>query len=426
MDIIFRVSKDNGTQKGMTNGTHHTCNDVAFELIQGGPSAHMNWRAGKQHVLGRPYSGLTEAAVYCDAKVVGDLTPPDCPYDLLNTVPPLWSAPSPSFVFPLVMRVEFFLTPQEYHVSPLRPDDSRYVNLDIADEIACLISLVSGRRLKAGESIRTYYGGEPFGRPHSATLDSPFLLSRQTDRSTLPRQRDMLNLAALDPIFLTYPSIHSEMALALVRSARFYRDAISIGEREPELCWLLLVSAVETAANYWYAEDGETATDLLKRVRPEFFDKIQRFGPGPTEVVAQELAHTLQATKKFLKYFQKFYPRTPPTPRPKRGMIDWRWNVLRKRIRKVYEIRSAALHAGAPIPHPMCDEVKIDNASHDGYPETLWGGGQASGGGSWSAEDIPMYLHTFEYLARGALLSWWKEETVGYENQSDVAYCLAD
>ena len=28
-------------------------------------------------------------------------------------------------------------------------------------------------------------------------------------------------------------------------------------------------------------------------------------------------------------------------------------------------------------------------------------------GGTWLAEDTPMLLHTFEYLARKALLSWW-------------------
>jgi hypothetical protein len=30
------------------------------------------------------------------------------------------------------------------------------------------------------------------------------------------------------------------------------------------------------------------------------------------------------------------------------------------------------------------------------------------GASVWAAADIPMYLHTFEYLARGALLAWWR------------------
>ena len=30
------------------------------------------------------------------------------------------------------------------------------------------------------------------------------------------------------------------------------------------------------------------------------------------------------------------------------------------------------------------------------------------GGGVWLEEDIPLLLHTFEYITRETLLSWWR------------------
>ena len=35
----------------------------------------------------------------------------------------------------------------------------------------------------------------------------------------------------------------------------------------------------------------------------------------------------------------------------------------------------------------------------------------STGGGTWLAKDIPILFHTFEYMARHALLKWWREGT---------------
>lgn len=32
----------------------------------------------------------------------------------------------------------------------------------------------------------------------------------------------------------------------------------------------------------------------------------------------------------------------------------------------------------------------------------------SSNSATWLAEDFPMYLHTFAYITRGALLRWWE------------------
>ncbi len=66
-----------------------------------------------------------------------------------------------------------------------------------------------------------------------------------------------------------------------------------------------------------------------------------------------------------------------------------------------------ALHEGIPFPPPMCD-APFDER---GWPAPHEGGGLglATGtqGGVWMSDDLPMTLHTFEYIARGALLNWW-------------------
>jgi hypothetical protein len=36
-------------------------------------------------------------------------------------------------------------------------------------------------------------------------------------------------------------------------------------------------------------------------------------------------------------------------------------------------------------------------------------------GAVWVAEDTPMLLHTFEYIARKALLKWWESMLVSDE-----------
>ena len=65
------------------------------------------------------------------------------------------------------------------------------------------------------------------------------------------------------------PSLGAEQAIALVRSARLYQDALWLAESEPNLSWLLLVSAIETAANLWRSRK-DLPLERLKESRPDF------------------------------------------------------------------------------------------------------------------------------------------------------------
>ncbi len=75
--------------------------------------------------------------------------------------------------------------------------------------------------------------------------------------------------------------------------------------------------------------------------------------------------------------------------------------------RRIYVHRSAALHAGKPFPLPMLEQPRSEeNGAIQEVPFGLNTGGL---GGIWDAKEAPMLLATFEYIPRGALLTWWEE-----------------
>lgn len=78
-----------------------------------------------------------------------------------------------------------------------------------------------------------------------------------------------------------------------------------------------------------------------------------------------------------------------------RGEVD-----LRPRLKKVYSLRSDALHNGIPFPAPMSEPVF-------GFEEIPMVSGML--GATWSETDRPMLLHVFEHITRGALISWWNK-----------------
>jgi len=78
------------------------------------------------------------------------------------------------------------------------------------------------------------------------------------------RTADLDELEILD----TYPRLDATSATALMRSARLYQEALWLSEREAWLTWLLLVSAVETAANEHKYAPEPTPPDILRELDP--------------------------------------------------------------------------------------------------------------------------------------------------------------
>ena len=77
---------------------------------------------------------------------------------------------------------------------------------------------------------------------------------------------------------------------------------------------------------------------------------------------------------------------------------------MKKHLRQVYNYRSKALHSGTPFPDPMCSAPFDTDSRPEERPSSI---SAAAAGAVWQAKDLPMYLHTFAYITRGALLNWW-------------------
>lgn len=208
-------------------------------------------------------------------------------------------------------------------------------------------------------------------------------------------------------LFDSIPFLSPDRSITLIRAARLYQDALWVVESEPALAWLLLVSAVETAANQWRTKQ-DSPLDRLKYSKAELYEYLNANSPEILATVAEKIADTLGATKKFVDFILEFLP-PAPTARPLTWQqYSWEIENVRKGMRLIYDYRSKALHGGKPFPAPMC-EVPGRDSGPQAAPEKMSGVAVSMLQGVWRAEDIPMFFHTFEYIVRNALIAWWKK-----------------
>jgi hypothetical protein len=294
-----------------------------------------------------------------------------------------------------------------------KTDSDLYHGGSVAEEVAGLVSLALGIRVRAGGATRRFDGSDPQGTPIEWTArPAPVLLVRDPADGgwVLPNAAEEGH--ALDDleIFSTLTRLTPQNTVALVRTSRLYQDALWLVESEPALAWLMLVSAVETAAVQWRKDKGSPA-ERLKASKTELYDYLLSLGSDVPERVAAYVADSLGATKKFLDFLMSFKPPAPSLRPPDWVQHSWDETSLKRTIRKVYGYRSLALHEGKPFPAPMCEPPRRLDLDWTARTEKPWGKAVSMGGGTWIADDIPILFHTFEYLARHALLKWWREGT---------------
>ena len=288
----------------MTNG-------VQQDLI--GPPVQENWRA---FLRGSRLQGAFEHPLFTDARVVGEVDEGLGPYQLLLTFNMGADLTKPS----AVLRTEYYTEKtRQVQVLPVRTEASGYHGGDLSDELCALVGLVLGIRLRAG-AISRYFDPErdPRGHPWPGHRSDPVLHRRRPPEVILPnmaQRRVNLGDAARSRLLKALPSLSAEDALALVKAARLRQDAVWIAESEPELAWLLLVSAAETAASHWHSERA-TPSERLEADKPQVAALLREHGGAPLlEKVAATLADSIGATKKFVDFLIQFLP-PPPDARP--------------------------------------------------------------------------------------------------------------
>jgi len=365
-----------------------------------GTPAYDNWRAFLDK---EPLLGSFEYLLYTDAWLTGEVATGLEPYRFFNLVPldRQRGRVRAAVALRLSLHVSFETPPME------KTDQSRYHGGWMTDEIAALASLKCGVRFRSGDEIRRFdVDGDPQGRP-IAWLSRPeptlsigirgFVLPAVTGEHSMMPIEGIKALAALSP----------EEAIALVRAARLYQDALWLAESEPNLSWLMLVAAVETAASYWHSSK-DSPLERLRESRSDFVEYLEATGiEGLAARVANKFADSIGATKKFVEFLLAYLP-PPPKKRPAEwGQVEWSHDNLKKAFRQIYTYRSKALHDGMPFPAPMCEPPYKYHETWEAVAERPIGLATSSSGGTWLAKDTPMLLHTFEYITRNTIDAWW-------------------
>jgi hypothetical protein len=376
-----------------------------------GPRSYRRWH---DHLKKRLWKGAYEVPLYSDSHtaLIGEFTAPSLgPYTVLNALRhATWS--SPDAVDPIAfVRIDYHADGDAdeplrflYREGMSKTDDTAFTGATTSDEIACLLSLQLGARLMAGDPVREFLSENDRGRPVTDDARPPMLRLRQPQYRILPWVPGEKKLSELSPGLFKFPQLAPQTAVTLVRAARSYRDAIWIAEGEPDLGWLLLVAALEAAAAHDDVSKRSPVEDL-RAANSKLAMVLEAKGADHFETVAKMFHGHHKATARFLGFVMKWLPPAPSRRPPKWGRAQWDKAWMEAAMRTIYDHRSHALHQALPMPAPMCQPP--DWLSDDVPAEIPIGGPRHVADGTWLAEDIPINLHTFEYITRNALLGWW-------------------
>lgn len=362
-----------------------------------GPATYLNWLAAQR---GTDLLSTFEYSLYTDAHITGEIE--QGPYQFLNTI----AMP------PGVVRAAVILRYSWYWEFPppnwAKTDAERYHGGLPADELAALASLAMGVRFRAGDATREFRpGGDPKGRPIALTSRAiPLLTVGGLHRWLLPAVAEGQHPLDLLSALALLPRLRPAAALTLIRCARLYQDALWMAESQPALAWLLLVSALETGAVHWRT-GKEDAVVRFRTENTELHDDLAKFDSTMPGRVAEVFKDSFGVTKKFIDFVLQFRPPEPSKrPRWPTACIDWSDDSLEKTLKIIYRYRSKALHEGRPFPGPMCEAPM---SAPDTQAEKPFGDVYMTGS-TWKGKDLPLFLQTFEYIAREALLNWLKAQ----------------
>lgn len=372
-----------------------------MEVQTNGVLSYWNMKSFKQGTKAR---SIGEFPLYSDAHIVGELNDEKGPYKFLNMIS---GKNKPGEIYDAVtLRLFWYLENQASY--GVKTDTSKYHGGWVTDEIAALISVKLGIRIKAGPITRSYdgYKDDPLGTPRS-TRESPPRVDINSRGSVLPCVFKTVNISKLSELYKLV-DLSEDQYVALVRASRMFQDALWVAESEPELAWLMLISSIETAACQWSLEK-ESSVERLCSSKPDLAKLlIENGGESLLESVANEIAHTLGATNKFIKFGLEFMPDAPEVRPDEWARVKWDKPGFKKILDKLYGYRSLALHGGIPFPAPLCSPPDIiSNDAHGVAEKGCLALASHTLGASWKAEDLPISMNTFCYFVNGVLNNWW-------------------
>ena len=292
-----------------------------------------------------------------------------------------WPAAIATFELALARR----FGERRYFYNP-RLETARSIDGETAD----LLSLALGIRCESADRGPRRPDRQPFypvlpGAPPTHPI-LPDALDRTVDCS---QAADLLAIV---------PTLSWQQSVVLARVARSYASAVWFAEYDPELCFIWLCRAVETAAQDTEVDDP---VEVLARDKPD----VARLLAAEEPVLRREAgsyARTTGAAQKFRRFLVDRCPDPPPRDAPvEREGRQIVWAERERLVRELYGYRSAALHAGTPIPPALHRPVTSSSHRYEVMLKDLTGYGAIDG------HVIMMWV--FEYMARTALLDWWAE-----------------
>jgi hypothetical protein len=216
------------------------------------------------------------------------------------------------------------------------------ITLDPHEELACILSLILGIRIKVGSgnrsfdakslSLNNYFGSilnmgaflNPM--PIPLTLQNPIIpyairiYSDKTFVSLNEAEKYLSHITKIQNI-MEYNSF--------IRSAKFYNDALWLSESDPQISWILFVSAIESAAGD--KTKGQRA--LLREYHPDIVKEVQ------DNVI-----------------LNNYKEPTAENDIPEIFKADLEnLSKLKIILKTIYDFRSRALHSGQPFPEEMCE-----------------------------------------------------------------------
>lgn len=356
-----------------------------------------NW---KKYIENGTAFSISEYPIYSDITVTSELLDGLEPMSFHNALP--LNKRAGEVVIPIVVRVGICLEIKnnDWSISNYGHYHGGWLN----DEIAALMSFALGARFHAGNSIRDFGGFEkdPLGSPRFDNLSQPPLFFVRERGHILP---EVAKSKCLDELLLlnVFLKLSHDTASKFVQCARQYQSALWVSESNPDMCWLLLVSAIEIAANEWASSESND-TENLKLTYPEYYSFIEQFNSDElVENTATTFCAVTKASSKFLKFCMNYSP--TDLEQENSAGFEFSKKKLKKAFNKIYGYRSLALHSGVPFPAPMCRAPEIIDSKFWQRPTGL---GSSTNGATWLKDDLPMNLHLFHYLTRSILTNWLK------------------
>ncbi len=364
------------------------------------PPGWENWRAERD---GAPEGAAAEYPLYSDSLWTGEITSGLGPYQVLNMIGGGMS-PQVGRAYPaLALRVGWHLPEPDYRVDvPDKPKTGSYHGGWVDDELAALLSLALNVRCRSGGMWRDFghvSSDDVRGRPLAFRLRPPPLVPPQEDRAVIPQIARSVGLEDARPLLTRYPDLWPRKARGLARAARVYQRALWAADDDPRYAWLQLFAALETAALAWSGEKGDER-ERISEAWPELDELLGRTEESVRTKLAKLLAPLVKAQFRSLRFIEAFCP--PPPAERSAWPIDW--DAMNKHFRALYARRSEALHAGVPIPEPLCVPPRREEPGWDEAPGGL---AVSMGDATWPSDSIPMLLWLFAYVVGGAIREWW-------------------